>query len=103
MDSQIITNLVTKVYNTAQASLNLPTLESLQNIDWSDIKSAITIIGFSLMLILFSVLILWLIRAIGLYKMAKDKNDKLAFIAFVPYGGNFVMGRIIRKNQTLWY
>ena len=58
--------------------------------------------GGWLILIAFSALVLWLIRAIGLYKMAKKENDKYAFLAFVPYGGLFVMGRIIRKNKTLW-
>lgn len=99
MYSQKLTDLVKKAYEALQEYLNLPTLESLQNIDWTDIKSIITTIGMSLILIAFSALVLWLIRAIGLYKMARNKDDKLAFLAFVPYGSAFVMGRIIGKTK----
>jgi len=94
---QSLMNLIKKVYESLQESLNLPSVESLQNIDWTNIKSIITSIGLSLILISFSALVLWLIRAIGLYKMAKNQNDKLAFLAFLPYGGNFIMGRIVGK------
>lgn len=102
MYSETLSDLVKKAYNALQESLNLPTLESLKNIDWTDIGSALATIGGVIILILFSALALWIIRAIGLYKMAKKKNDKLAFLAFVPYGGTFVMGRIIRKNKNIW-
>ena len=96
MYSETLADLVKKAYNALQESLNLPSLESLKSIDWTDIGSAIATIGLWLILIAFSAFMLWIIRAIGLYKMAKAKDDKLAFLAFVPYGGTFVMGRIIR-------
>lgn len=99
MYSQTLTELVKKAYSALQESLNLPSLESLKNIDWSDIKSALTTIGGLLILIAFSALALWLIRAIGLYKMAKNKGDKFAFLAFIPYGSAFVMGRIVGKTK----
>lgn len=99
MYSQALADLVKKAYNALQESLNLPSLESLKNIDWSDISSALATIGSILILIIFSAFALWIIRAIGLYKMAKDKDDKFAFLAFVPYGGTFVMGRIIGKTK----
>ncbi len=96
-------DLVEKAFSVAKDYLNLPSRESLENIDWSSISSIVTTIGIWLILIGFSALVIWLIRAIGLYKMAKKNNDKLAFLAFIPYGGMFVMGRIIRKNQIIWY
>lgn len=99
MYSQTLTDLVKKAYLALQESLNLPTLDSLKNIDWSNIGNIITTIGITLILIAFSALALWLIRAIGLYKMAKNNNDKLAFLAFIPYGATFIMGRIIGKTK----
>lgn len=98
MYSKTLSELVKKAYSALQEYLNLPSLESLKNIDWTDIGSALTTIGSVIILIAFSALVLWIIRAIGLYKMAKDKNDNYAFLAFVPYGGTFVMGRIIGKT-----
>ena len=99
MYSQALADLVKKAYSALQEYLNLPSLESLKNIDWTNISSALTTIGSILILIVFSAFALWIIRAIGLYKMAKAKKDKFAFIAFVPYGGTFVMGRVIGKTK----
>lgn len=99
MYSETLTDLVRKAYEALQESLNLPTLENLQNIDWTDFRNAIATVGLWLILIAFSALVLWLIRSIGLYKMAKNQNDKLAFLAFVPYGSTFIMGRIVGKTK----
>lgn len=99
MHSEMLTDLVKKAYEALQEYLNLPTIESLKKIDWSDIGSALATVGTILILIIFSAFALWLIKAIGLYKMAKNKNDKFAFLAFVPYGSSFVMGRIIGKTK----
>ncbi len=99
MNSKMLTDLVKKAYVSLQETLNLPTIESLKNIDWSDISNIITTIGGILILIVFSAFALWLIKAIGLYKMAKNKDDKFAFLAFVPYGSSFVMGRIVGKTK----
>ena len=99
MYSKTLSDLVKKAYTALQDSLSLPSLESLKNIDWTDIGSAIATIGAVIIVIAFSALVLWIIRAIGLYKMASDKKDKYAFLAFVPYGGTFVMGRIIGKTK----
>lgn len=99
MDSKLLRDLVKKAYSALQDTLNLPSLNSLKNLDWTDIGSTLATIGGWIILIAFSALVLWIIRAIGLYKMAKDKDDKYAFLAFVPYGGTFIMGRIIGKTR----
>lgn len=99
MYSETLSDLVKKAYLALQESLNLPSLESLKNIDWTDITSIITTIGITLIFIAFSALALWLIKSIGIYKMAKNKNDKFAFLAFIPYGSSYVMGRIVGKTK----
>lgn len=97
MYSVTLKDLIEKAYLALQEYLNLPSKEALSSVDWTNISSVISTVGLWLVLILFSALVLWLVRAIGLYKMARKNNDNLAFLAFIPYGSMFVIGRIIGK------
>ena len=97
MYSITLKDLIEKAVSYAQEYLNLPTKESIKNIDWSSLQSIVTTIGIWLILITFSAFGIWLIRSIGIYTMEKKKNDKLAFLAFIPYGCLFIMGRIVGK------
>lgn len=99
MYSVTLKDLIEKAYSALQEYLNLPSKEALNSVDWTNIQSILTTVGLWLVLMLFSALVLWLIRAIGLYKMARKNNDKWSFLAFIPYGSMFVMGRIIGKTK----
>ena len=99
MYSLTLKDLIEKTYLALQDYLNLPTKEAIKQIDWSNVKMVLTTVGIWVILMTFSAFMLWLIRAIGLYKMAKKNNDKFAFLAFIPYGSMFVMGRIIGKTK----
>lgn len=53
----------------------------------------------TIIIVLTSVIVLWLLRAVGLYTIAKNKGDKYAFLAFVPYACLFVEGNIVGKTK----
>ena len=99
MYSITLKDLVEKALYLAKEYLNIPGIDNLKNVDWSSILSIVSSIGMWIILIAFSAFSLWLLRSIGIYKMAKNNGDKLAFIAFIPYGCLFVMGRIIGKAR----
>ena len=61
MHSEMLTDLIKKAYEALQEYLNLPTIESLKNIDWSDIGGALATIG--------SILIFVMGRIIGKTKL----------------------------------
>lgn len=82
-------------WNNIKEYLNLPSKEQLSNIDWLNITSALAKIGIALTLIVIVCFIMWLIRAIGLYTMAKNNKDDLAWTAFVPFACFFTTGRIV--------
>ncbi|MCX8075040.1 MAG: hypothetical protein N2749_05590 [Clostridia bacterium] len=79
--------------------LKLPDGQSIQSVDWSNIRSILSIISTTLITVSLTVLFLWLIRAIGLYVMSKKRGNDLAFLAFIPYGCMYTMGKIIGKTK----
>lgn len=80
-------------YNMILDKLNL---SELSKIDFSNIATSIL---YVLIALLTSVIVLWLLKAIGLYTMAKRNGDKYAFLSFIPYGCLFVKGRIIGDTK----
>lgn len=79
--------------------LNLPSVETLKNIDWSDIKSALATIGITLIVILFSCVVMYILKSIGLYKMLKKEKAALAWLSFIPYGSLYAIGRAVGKTK----
>lgn len=63
-----------------------------------DIKNITSTILLTLTVTLIVFFTLWLLRAIGLYKMARKKGDKYAFLAFIPYFCLYTQGKIIGKT-----
>ncbi len=88
-------SFVEQVMQTILKFLNLPSKESLKDLDLSDVFSIISFFS----LLIASTALIWFVRAIGLYKMARSKNDKLAFLAFIPYGDFYIMGKIIGPTK----
>lgn len=80
-------------YNMILDKLNLTELSKI------DISSITRNILYILIALLTSVIVLWLLKAIGLYTMAKRNGDKYAFLSFIPYGCLFVKGRIIKETK----
>lgn len=70
-------------------------LLKLNNIDWGNLTASIISIIF---LVITSSFILWLLKSIGLYKIAKNNNDEYAFLAFIPYGCLYTYGKIVGKT-----
>lgn len=60
------------------------------------ISSVIMAILFSLCLIC---ILLWLLKSVGLYTMAKKNRDEYAFLAFIPYANLYTRGKIIGKTK----
>lgn len=81
--------------------LQLPNGQTIQNVDWSNPRSILSLISSTLIAFTLTVIFLWLIRSIGIYVMAKRKGDKLAFLAFIPYCDLFTMGKIVGKIKIL--
>lgn len=69
---------------------------NMGKIDISNISKAVisTFLIFSI-----TCIILWLIKGIGLYTMAKNRNDKYSFLAFIPYACLYTKGKIVGKTK----
>lgn len=93
--NSMLYTLLTKLSNM----LNLPSIETLKNIDWSDIKGALTTIGITLIVILFSCIVMYILKSIGLYKMLKKENAAFAWLSFVPYGSFYAVGKVLGKTK----
>lgn len=94
-----LSELWSSIVATARDLFNLPTSAELQNVDWSNITSALTIIGTTLIILLLSGFVLYLLRAIGLYTMAKNEDKSFAWLAFIPFGCLYVTGKIVGKTK----
>jgi glucan phosphoethanolaminetransferase (alkaline phosphatase superfamily) len=104
------TKTMEQIWNSIRDYLNLPTNEQLSNIDWLDVSSILAKIGLVLTLIVITCFVMWLLRAIGLYTMARNNKDDLAWTAFIPFACFFTTGRIvgdtsiygIKLSKTEW-
>jgi uncharacterized membrane protein len=74
-------------------------LKHFTNLESMDLNNLKGIILTYLFIITVSLFILWLIKAIGLYTMAKNRHDKFAFIAFIPYFCMYTKGKILGKTK----
>ena len=83
---------------TFKKILEMLNINNLNNIDFSRLTSQILSITF---LVIVSIIFLWLIKAIGLYTMAKNSGDKYAFLAFIPYGCLYTNGIEINNAAIL--
>lgn len=75
--------------------LNLPDVQTLQNVDWTNLNSIFSLISSKLIATIFTVAFLWLLYSFGIYKMAKKRDDNLAFLAFIPYFSFYTIGKIV--------
>jgi len=89
------TTMMQQKWDHMKNYLNLPSKEQLSNIDWLDVTSILAKIGLALTLIVLACFVMWLLRAVGLYVMARNNKDELAWTAFVPFACLFTMGRIV--------
>lgn len=71
-------------------------LSEISNINFSEITSTLIYIALAL---ITSAFLLWLLKAIGLYTMARKNGDEYAFLAFIPYGCLYTKGKIIGKTK----
>lgn len=74
--------------------LKLPDIQTIQNVDWSNIKSILSLISSTLVATFLTVVFLWFLYSYGLYKIAKKRGDNLAFLAFIPYVSLYTIGKI---------
>ncbi len=81
---------------TFKKILEMLNINNLNNIDFSKLTSQILSITF---LVIVAIIFLWLIKAIGLYTMAKNSGDKYAFLAFIPYGCLYTKGAIVGNTK----
>ena len=88
-----ITEILDMLFNKIKEMLNLTDLTQM------DIKNITGTILISFTIASVILFVLWLLRAIGLYKMAKNKGDKYAFLAFIPYFCLYTQGKIVGKTN----
>lgn len=87
-----ITEILDMLFNKVKEILNLTDFTKM---DLKNITGTI-LLSFTVASIIF--FILWLLKAIGLYKMSKKKGDKYAFLAFIPYFCLYTQGKIVGKT-----
>lgn len=79
--------------------LEIPSMKEIQNLEWSGLVDILQGIGLAILGLSVICVVLYILKSIGLYKMAKNENDKTAFLAFVPYGCFYVLGKIVGKTK----
>ena len=79
--------------------INFPNSEQLATIDWSSIKSIISVLGTTIILILCSVIVLYILKGIALYTINKKHDDKFAWLSFIPYGCFYALGKAVGKTK----
>lgn len=93
--NSLFNSMLAKIANM----LNLPSVETLKNIDWSDIKGALTTVGITLIVIFFSCIVMYILKSIGLYTMLKKEKAALAWLSFIPYGSLYAIGKAVGKTK----
>lgn len=78
---------------------NFPTMEQLSTIDWSSIRSILSVLGTAILLILLSTFVLYILKGIGLYTINKRHGNKLAWLSFIPYGCFYTFGKAVGKTR----
>lgn len=94
-----LNEIITMIINKMSEMLNAPTSEQIQNIDWSNISAILGTISLVLIGTILFVIALYLLRAIGLYTMAKKEGSDFAWLAFIPFGCFFTYGLITGKTK----
>ena len=79
--------------------LNVPSSEQIMNIDWSSLTSIIGNISLILIFTTLAILVLYFIRSIGLYTLARNNNRSFAWLAFIPFGCFFIYGIILKRTR----
>lgn len=79
--------------------LNLPANDKIASIDWGNIQSIFSTLGIIFLIVMLVSIGLYLLRAIGLYVAAKNSGEKLAWLAFIPYGCLYAMGSIVSDTK----
>ena len=94
-----LNNIVTKILTKIADILNIPDTETLKNINWENIQEAITTIGLTLIIALVFLIIMYIFKSIGLYKILKKDGCNLAWLSFVPYGCLYSIGKAVGKKK----
>lgn len=94
-----LNNIVTKILTKIADVLSIPDTETLKNINWENIQEAITTIGITLIIALVFLIIMYIFKSIGLYKILKKDGCNLAWLSFVPYGCLYSIGKAVGKTK----
>jgi len=94
-----LNELFNMIMDKAKDILNVPNNSQIADIDWSSIASIIGTISIILILSIVVILVLYFLRAIALYKIAKERGRSLAWLAFIPFGCFFIYGIILKKTK----
>ena len=94
-----LNELVSMIMDKTGELLNAPTMNEIQQIDWSNIAAILGTISLFLILAIIFVIGLYIIKSVGLYTMAKKEGADFAWLAFVPFGCLFTYGFITGKTK----
>lgn len=84
---------------TNMATAKIATLTNTSDINKIDFSNLTSFIITTFIVIFTSSVILWLLKSIALYTMARRKKDEYAFLAFIPYFCLFTKGRIVGDTK----
>lgn len=94
-----LNSIFQKVIDKIVTFFNLPSNKQLQNVDWSNFESVLSIIGTTLVIFLILGIAMYLLKSIGLYQIMKKENIPNAWISFIPFGFTYAIGKIIGKTK----
>jgi len=50
-------------------------------------------------LLVILIIVMYILKSIGLYRMGKDNEIKYSWLAWIPYGDNYILGSIVKKIE----
>ncbi len=59
----------------------------------------LALIAGTFFLLVVLIIILYILKSIGLYRMAKNKEIKQSWLAWIPYGDNYILGSVVKKIE----
>ena len=94
-----LNQMFNRIMNWLNDALNVPTNEQVMNINWSSLTSIVSTISLILIFTTLAILVLYFIRSIGLYTLARNNNRSFAWLAFIPFGCFFIYGIILKRTR----
>ncbi len=94
-----LNDIISTIMSKVSQLLDTPTSQEIQKIDWSSIATVLGTISIFLILAIIFCIMLYILKSVGIYTMAKKEGKDFAWLAFVPFGCLFIYGLILGKTK----